>query len=287
MQQTEPALTCLSYSAGVQSHCLLEMVLRGGLPKPERFLVLNADPGMEDSRTYGFVAQMRERCAAAGIAFITAPGPNLYRELTEFRALGIKRLDNPPYWTKNPTTGKVGRLQQNCTRHAKIRPLRRAMRQWMADNMGVSVGSTRLPHVETWIGFALDESNRAEKALKQKDIPKYNSLRFPLIELGMDRAKVEGYYLKHDIEKPPRSVCNACFANGLKYFEDMYYHRPDDWDKAVAVDESIRDLSIAGVKDQCFVSSTCIPLKDLPRLSFKKGDEDYADHRCNSGACFI
>lgn len=49
---SEPFLVALSCSGGVQSICLLEMVLRGDIEKPLRFVVLIADPGMEDARTY-------------------------------------------------------------------------------------------------------------------------------------------------------------------------------------------------------------------------------------------
>ncbi|MGA7813873.1 hypothetical protein, partial [Caballeronia sp.] len=68
----KPILTTLSYSAGKQSHALLEMVLRGHIPRPEPFLVLNADPGMENENSYPIVESMRRRCTEAGIAFKTA-----------------------------------------------------------------------------------------------------------------------------------------------------------------------------------------------------------------------
>lgn len=274
-------LTTLSYSAGVQSHALLEMLLRGDIEKPKNFLVLNADPGMENSLSYEFVAATKKRCADAGIDFITAPGPNLFQDLTTFRERKLERLDNPPLWTKSKL-GKRGRLKQLCTSAYKIAPIRRALRRYLNQKFGVSLVTRRPPPVEIWIGFAADEAHRCQEA----DV-KYTKFRWPLIELGMDRLKVEGYYLKHGIEKPPRSVCNACFANGLKHFEDMYQHRPDDWDQAVAVDESIRDLSQFGVEDECYVSSTLIPLKDLPKIAFKKYDADYTEHRCNSGVCFL
>jgi hypothetical protein len=68
----------------------------------------------------------------------------------------------------------------------------------------------------------------------------------------------------------------------------MYDSRPDDWAKAVAVDEAIRDLSSVGVKDECFVSGSLVPLKDLPALNFLRSDPTrFKEHRCNSGHCFL
>lgn len=277
-------LTTLSYSGGVQSHAILEMVLRGHIEKPEHFLVLNADPGMEDSRSYEFVKTSKARCEVAGIDFITAKGGSLFDDLVSLGAGTWQkgRMDNPPYWTKDRVTGKIAKLRQGCTGFYKIAPMKRAMREYLHTKFNVSRETRRPPGVESWIGFAADEAKR-----RSPSRDKYITLTYPLIERGYDRAKVEGYYLQHGIEKPPRSVCVACFANGLSHFEDMYVNRYDDWLRAVAVDESIRDMSQVGVKDECFVSSSCVPLKDLPALNFKKKDADYREHRCNSGACFI
>lgn len=281
-KMSTPILTTLSYSGGVQSHCLLEMVLRGHIEKPKNFLVLNADPGMEDARSYEFVAAAKLRCADAGIDFVTARGPSLYREIVDLKQSGRIRFDNPPYWTKNRTTGKLGRMRQKCTGFYKIEPMRRALRRYLNERFGVSLVSKRLPKVEQWIGFAADESSRSSVSEV-----KYCLNRYPLIELGMDRAKVEGYYLKHGIVKPPRSVCVACFANGLAHFEDMYFNRPDDWDKAVAVDDAVRDLSQVGIRDEVFVSQSLVPLRDLPSKDFLRGTKEGAEKRCNSGVCFL
>jgi hypothetical protein len=282
MKSNEPILTTLSYSGGVQSHVILEMILRGDYPKPENFLVLNADPGMEDNRSYAFVDLAKQKCKEAGIDFITAKGGNLYEDLLTFRQCGKTRLDNPPYWTKNRVTGKKGRLRQTCTQAYKIAPMRRALRQYLQDKFGISVKSKRIPKVRTFIGFAYDEQHRC----KQSDV-KYVELAFPLIERGMCRDMIEGYYRHNNIPKPPRSVCVACFANGLNHFRDMYMNRYEDWEKAVAVDEAIRDMRPLGIEDECFVSPTLVPLKDLPKMNFKQSDADFLQYRCNSGVCFL
>lgn len=282
---SDPILTSLSYSGGEQSHGLLEMVIRGHIERPKNFVVINADPGMEDERSYEFVAQAKRRCGEVGIPFVTAKGRDLFTDLLMLPFTGDTRMDNPPYWVKKPN-GKIGRLKQKCTGAYKIAPMQRARRQLMHDLCGVSLKSKRLPRVDVWIGFAADESGRVSEKKTDKG-PKYVNLRYPLIERGITKAKMAGYYLDHNIPKPPRSVCCACFSNGLRYFEDMYYNRPNDWAKAVLVDDSVRDLTCIGIKGQVFVSSTCIPLRDLPKMNFRQGAEDYREHRCNSGVCFI
>lgn len=249
------------------------------MEKPEPFIVVNADPGMEDERSYEFVAKSKERCESAGIAFITAPGPNLYKDLISLPERTPKRADNPAYFTKNAITGKKGRLMQKCTKHYKIAPMRRAVRGHLRGlGKAVSFG------VEAWIGFAADEAKRVKPVAKGD--PAYIRNRYPLIEMGWDRAKVEGYYLKHNIPKPPRSVCVACFANGLAYFESMFYERPDDWERAVQVDEAIRN-NLPNARDEVYVSASLTPLKDLPGLNFLRDKPQGKELRCNSGVCFL
>jgi hypothetical protein len=280
----KPILTTLSYSAGKQSHALLEMVLRGDIEKPSRFLVLNADPGMENEESYSIISATRLRCEKSGIPFITARSTLCY-DLTTFKERGLTHLDQPPYWTRNRITGKKGRLKQKCTPFYKVAPMRRELRHFLNSHYGVSLVSKHLPPVESWIGFAADEQHRADKC---KSDVKFISLRFPLIEMGLTKAKVHGYYIKHSISEPPSSVCNACFSNGLTFLEEMYYHRPSDWEQAVMVDDYIRDMSQLGIKDECFVSETLIPLRDLPGLNFKRDNQVFfRKHRCNSGVCFV
>lgn len=281
MNTLEPLVTYLAYSAGMQSHYLLEVRLRGDVPIEPNFIVLNADPGMENVESYIFVEKTRKRCAERGIPFITAPGPNLFKDGTENRP---RRWDNPPFWTKNRKTGKIGKLKQCCTIHYKIRPMRRALRCYLFDKFGFGLKTSKLPPVNALIGFAADEHGRV-KPRNKKD-PKYVTLRYPLIEAGIDRPKVDGYYLKNGIPKPPRSVCNACFANGLAYYRDMADNRPDDFEAACKFDEMNRDMTRYGVEDECFVSSTCIPLRTLEEMDFDIGEKT-AEHRCNSGVCFL
>lgn len=279
-----PILTQLAYSAGRQSHGILEMILRGELPKPPNFIVLNGDPGMENSQSYEFVDSARQRCRMAGIPFETVRS-SLYHDLMTFKQRGLTRLDLPPFWTRDRETGKLGKLQQGCTRFYKIAAIRRSLRLHMFRYHGVGLESRRPKPVTCWIGFAADEQNRADAC--ESDV-RYIRHEYPLIQLGLTKQMLRDYYRERGIPEPPPSVCNACYSNGLAFLEAMYLDRPDDWEQAVAVDEAIRDLRQLGVRDECFVSSTLIPLKDLPGLNFLKGQSELRrKHGCNSGACFL
>lgn len=275
-------ITALSYSGGVQSQFMLEMILRGEWERPLRFVVLNADPGMEDSRTYRFVRETRRRCQAAGIDYITASGPSLYADLVNMISNGATRIDNPPFWVKKPD-GTRGRLRQQCTSFYKIEPMRRALRKYLAQKYNLGASELRAELVDMWIGFAADEWHRCSESAVA-----YVRETYPLIERKIDRAEIEGRYLRDNIPKPPRSVCAACFANGLDYFREMFLDRPEDWAKAVDVDNAVESWHERGITEYpVFVSASLIRLRDLHAINFGANDEDLSEHHCNSGVCFL
>lgn len=281
-----PKLTVLSFSAGTGSSSLAEMILNGDyVVTGHPLLVLNADPGMENSHTYDYVASYRQRFEAAGIPFITVKR-NLYQEIIDLKASGKTRFDTPPLWTRNRITGKKGRLKQGCTQAYKIAPMDRAMRAWMHDNLGISRVSRNLGHriVRKLIGFSQDEWMRIKEA-KQK----YVYFEYPLVDRRMTKADLVGYFLKLGRPLPPRSVCNGCYANDVAYLRDMHDNRPADYEQACLVDEAVRDLRCIGVEDECFVSSTLIPLRELAARGFilpAKVVEQDAE-ACHSGHCFV
>lgn len=281
----KPKLTVLAFSAGKQSSALLWMILRGEIARPDPFIVLNADPGMENGQSYPYVDMMEEECKKVGIPFIRVKR-NLYKELLGLKASGKKRFDTPPFWTRNCETGKIGRLMQTCTLAYKIVPMDQAMRQWMHDNLKISKYSRRMGNniVCKWIGFSFDEQGR----IKTQD-RKYIYHEYPLIEEGFTKKDVDLYFVNNLLPIPPRSVCNACFANDLAYFKEMFEQRLPDWLQAVEVDEAIRDLTQIGIRDECFVFSGCVPLRELEDRDFELGKDfkDKSDKRCVSGHCFL
>lgn len=299
-------LTVLNYSGGRQSARILWGVIRGDIPKPDSFVVLNADPGMENSDTYKYNIMMKEECIKNDIYFETVNGPNLYKDLINLTINGQTRVDNPPYWTLNKK-GKRGRLQQKCTRYYKLQPMDRAIRKLLFERFNINLDAKRIGYdiVERWIGFAADEKQRISPSRQ-----KYQTIRYPLIEMNETREDVNQYFYNNSLPIPPRSVCNACFANGIDTFKDMYYNRPDDWNEAVKIDEACRDLSQIGINDQVFVSRTLVPLKDFPKYDFdskkmpiykyktdqetlfidatvKNTNNDEDDWSCDSGVCFL
>jgi hypothetical protein len=277
---TPPFLTMLSYSGGQQSAWLLWRLILGLVEKPERFVAINADPGMEHPETYRYNILLKQHCDAAGIDLLFATGPNLKSDLLNLRASGKHRIDQPPYWTKK-ANGKRGKLIQKCTKHYKIAPLRRALREYLAARYSIG-HELRDGLVEAWIGFAHDEWHRQSDS----DVT-YIRHRFPFIEDKLTKQDILDDYAKHGIKPPPRSVCNACPYNGLAYYKNLFETAPAAWETAVAIDDNLGALAGAMVDEEAFVSDSLIRLRDLPAMGFGKEREDLSEHHCNSGVCFL
>jgi hypothetical protein len=278
-----PWVTALSMSGGKQSFALWKMIQLGILARPLNLLVTNAWPGMEATRTRFFVDQVRDECVAMGVPFLQTSACNLYEDILALKRGELTRLDNPPFWTRNRTTGKRGRLQQSCTPYYKIAPMDRLIRTWMEDNLGVAKNNCRIGAnaVRKWIGFSADEIHRIKEPEQV-----YQFFEYPLIELGWGNKEIMAFYLRHNLPIPPRSVCNACFANDVAHFKTMHAEQPADWAQAVAIDDAIRDLTCIGITDECFVSWTLIPLRDLAAAGFPDIDGE-KEELCHSGHCFV
>lgn len=306
-----PLLTVINFSGGGQSGMLVEEILRGEAPEPTNCVVLNADPGAENSHTYKYQEEIKQRCLKAGIFYETVDGPDLAEDIVQL-TVKSKRIDNPPYWVVRPD-GKIGRLLQECTGAYKIAPMDRMIRKLItALHPHISVNSRRIPGiVEKWIGFTADETGRMSEPSQ-----KYVRFRYPLIERGITKVGVEEWYAARGLKKPPRSLCNFCFAHGLASLKDMHDNRPDDWAQAVTADKVVR-RGIPGVVGTVYVSATCLPLETLAAQDFKltvsqaeairnkqgpdqetmfldpakrvanEGMDDSTDWSCDSGHCFL
>lgn len=156
------------------------------------------------------------------------------------------------------------------------------LRRWLARRYGVSTrGAIGENVVEKWIGFGADEEHRVSRASA-----KYQCFRFPLIELGLDKAAVVQWLHDRKLPIPPRSVCVGCWANGVDTLREIRDKDPTGWAKARAFDGAIRDLSGIGVTNPCYVSRTLRPLAE----ALAEADRDaewYEANSCDSGHCFL
>lgn len=281
-----PLLTVLSFSGGKQSSALLWMLILDVIERPKDLVVLTADPGMENKFTYKYIDMMFDKASKAGIECIKVVGPNLYEDMINLKSTNKKRFDTPKYFV-DKGDGKFATLKQGCTQVYKIFPMDRELRRILESRFSIPRNRKRLGNnlVEKWIGFTISEVERVKPSPR-----KYWYFRYPLIEMKITNQNVLDFYEKYNLPIPPRSVCNACFANGLNTLKEMRDNRPEDWQQAVNVDNSVRDWSQIGVKYPVYVSHTILPLETLDKVDFdlskvKKDLEN--DYSCDSGYCFV
>lgn len=279
----------VAFSGGVQSSVLAWMAIRGDITVPryskesKLFALVTADTGDERKRTYENLDTLARAAKEAGITHLVAPGPKIPADYSE--AFEGHRIDTIPYWTKNPD-GSIGQLNHGCTRHYKVRPQRRIIAKWLSEELCISIGAAQRVKVDSWIGFAADEEHRAKKV--KGDTATWRT-KFPLIELGMTKQDCVDYLEKNNLPMPIPSVCAGCFANGLRTFKWMYENDKDAWDRAVKRDEYIRHgLERFGVKNPCYISSTCVPLRELAEMDFRLPKiTEHIKHECSQGVCFV
>lgn len=271
-------LVAISYSGGTQSECLVRMVASGELPTPAPVAVVFADPGMEHAGTYSAVTRVEALCSETGIPFLRAQGPNLFRDLLAIPGQRPTRLDMPPVYFRLNGGGR-GRAAQRCTRQYKLRPIRRALRAHMRER-GIAA---RAGAVVSWIGFTADEQARATKAVAHQDVA-WQRIDFPLIRLGMTKASVLRWYAEHQLTPPPRSMCVACPAKSPAMWRAT---TAEDLERAVRVDEAVRDLTCMDFDNDAFLSDELIPVSDLVRRPVPPEAEQLELPGCDSGGCFL
>ena len=103
--------------------------------------------------------------------------------------------------------------------------------------------------------------------------------------MKLKTVHVVKFFEENSLPIPPRSVCNACFANNIEYLREMHQERPEDWKQAVAVDKAVRDWKQIGVKDEVFVSKSLLSLEELAAQNFGVDEGEY-DEWCQTGYCF-
>ena len=139
--------------------------------------------------------------------------------------------------------------------HNKIEPIYRFCKTLIGRRRGQR--HTTPPFCEMWIGISAEENARRCKPSQEAWVTN----RYPLRELGLNRADCEAWLLKHYKIVVSKSACLGCPYHDDHYWQDLQNRSPDEFDEACQFDETIRHLP--GVKGECFLHSSCIPLRDI------------------------
>lgn len=268
----------LSFGAGMQSTALAlmscENAMAGGRDYyphpliPVYDAVIFCDLGLEASWVYEQLLFVQHACEKAGIPFYVLES-NLYEDYT--RNYGERRVVSIPWWTvkENGQRGKVSR--RFCTLDYKTTRIANFVR-W--ELLGYKKGSRNRPEdlkAHTMhIGFSIEEQHRC------KDNPHpFFVNRFPLVELGLDRAANFAYIYDQWGLATKSSACSFCpfhrnfFFKKIKETDPAHYAKILDFDRLLASKKPHPAMDA-----QFFISRSWKRLEDLT-------EED-----CNDAECF-
>lgn len=241
--------TVLNLGWGVQSFTMVAMVALGDMPKPD--LIIHADTTHEREDTYKF--------SMWGSGWLEEMG------LTVYTVRGKKQSALDPPWF----TGKGGMLRRQCTEKWKIAPLNASLKTY-----SLETGFTG--KWEKWIGISLDEWQRVKSSTA-----KWYTMRYPLIERRMTRTDCAVYLKSNGLPIPPKSSCVFCPYHNKAGWQSVKQNQVD-WEKAMKIDEEIRDIS----PDGAFVHVSRIPVVNAVKIPQDFGFEQL--DLCDSeGGCFL
>jgi hypothetical protein len=255
------SVTYLSFGAGPPSAALL-ILNRRGVVQPKADLLVFADPGSEDPRTYEVLPHYEEYASRNGLPFLTVQanvGP-LYEYILE-RSVPI-----PAFTSKG-----LGRRQ--CTERWKIRPIHKLLRQ--------ALGYER---VVAQLAMTCEESWR------MRDSPvKYVTNVYPLIDLRLTRDACLDIIREEGLPVPPRSACVFCPLKSMARWKETFEQTPDSFDIAVGLEEAINRRQAAKGRDAIYLTQKRAPLITLREKWIADGqlpEDDRSLGQCESGHCF-
>jgi len=266
---THRPMHVISLGWGVQSFALAAMSALGVLPPVEA--AVHADTGHERAETYALAERWAPWLEERGVRIVTVHPDERYKE-----PFGVKPLPTSLPQMMIPvfqmfSDGPGGMIPRQCTRHWKIRPIKR----WLQANRDAQP-------VEQWLGITLDEVLR----IKPSGV-KYITNAYPFVEhLGRPwtRGMVVKWLVENGLEVPVKSSCIFCPYHDRATWRDIQLSGNGDWEKALVVDKAIRDRRPGY---QCYLTTQRTALGECDfRSQEDHGQMTLWNEEC-SGMCFL
>lgn len=265
-----------SSGGGVQSTAALVLAAQGKIDF-KIFLFCNVGDDSENPETLAYVHDVAMPYAQAnGIELIELQrtwqkGERKGQKVTLYSE--IMRADNRSM--KIPVHFSGGGMgNRSCTIDYKVDVVDRWLREHDAKEQGAHVG----------IGISLDEWHRMRSG-GDPDKP-WKTLVYPLIDLKLDRAACVNIITTAGLPVPPKSSCFFCPFHAMAAWQNLRLNQPDAFQKAVKMDEVLRERSMRLGKGEVWLASRHRPL-ELATSDYVQGDL-FGDEQsmCESGYCW-
>jgi 3'-phosphoadenosine 5'-phosphosulfate sulfotransferase (PAPS reductase)/FAD synthetase len=263
------SLRSISLGAGVQSTAVALLAARGIIgPMPD--CAIFADTGAEPQKVYEHLQWLESVLPYPVYRVMESDG----LDANIIASVNGGRFAGAPFFTESDRGG--GMLRRQCTSEFKIRPIQQKLRELMGVSKGARVGSLS---AETWIGISMDEIQRAKPS---RD--KWETKRFPLIELRWTRADCLKWLESEGYPRPPRSACVWCPYHSDAEWKDIRDNDPESWERALTMDDLIRG-GVRGTEQKLFLHKSLLPLRDADLRSAEDcGQLTMWDNECE-GMC--
>lgn len=265
-------LEVLSLGGGTQSTALLLMAIDGHYQLPD--VVIFSDTGAEMPHTYKTVAQCAELCEKNGIPFYTV------------QSHFSEDAKHPGSWAIHEHYFEMGQLPMvgnpRCTFNFKIYPIRRKVRELLAE----------LPHLQNakrgetichmWIGITTDERSRSQHA---EDL-KWAKNKYPLLELSKSRDECVSYIKAHYPHiKVQKSGCWMCPYQSPKGWAKLRREHPEKFRYAREMEKK---AAAQGIKRGLFGTKSILAFdSDFTLEDFGLLSDEGETCSATSGGCFI
>jgi hypothetical protein len=193
----------------VQTVAMVAAVVQGKLPTPD--LILFADTSRERTSTGDYMEEVIDPALeSVGLKKVQTAGHEL--ATVDLYAHNGDLLV--------PGFTETGKLPTFCSNEWKQRVIMRKLRE-----LGLTA-------VDVWIGFSTDEAKRAKPSTT-----KWYQRRFPLLELGMNRADCLALIEEMGWPRPMKSSCWMCPNMSDTEWAEMKEHYPQDFASAVELEK--------------------------------------------------
>jgi len=202
--------TILSYGGGVNSTAILAFCKLGELPWPD--YIVFSDTGAEWPHTYKYLDYLENE----GIDIIYLTGGKFSVSLN-CPGVGFSEGTTLIEWCQQKSF-IPSRINRWCTDYWKRAPIEKFCKGFH--------------ECEQWIGIDAGEAHRAER--KGKD------MRFPLVEMGIDRRGCKKIIKKAGWGVPQKSGCFICPYQRKAQWIRLKKEYPDLWNLAVSLENNAR-----------------------------------------------
>jgi hypothetical protein len=242
-------MNIISLGAGVQSTTMALMAAEGELtPMPD--CAIFADTGAEPKHIMDFLDYIESLVPFPVYRVMEGEG----LEVSTIDSIKGGRFASLPFFTESKGKGGGGMLRRQCTREFKITPIERKVRELVGLKKGQR--GPKEVAVHQWIGISMDERTR----MKPSRVKWIENI-FPLIDVQMHRYNCINWMREHGYREPSKSACYFCPYHDNATWQNMKDHDPDSWERAVKMDESIRN-GVRGTPEKLYLHQSMQPLTE-------------------------